>query len=736
MASLDIVELNEKNTWNNIPGQKTTQGGEIFNNLTSNKAVANYSHAEGSGTIAYAIASHAEGEGKKLCNITLTGNANSTAYKGTISNSQTNLKYIHIGNLVRYNNIYAKIIGVNDPEGIITVDKTLSTTAISNVTAQLYSGATGYASHVEGYISAAGGDYSHAEGYDTLASGNNSHAEGQQTTASGENSHAEGYSAIAEGNYSHAEGQKTEAIGNNSHAEGYQAIAEGNYSHAEGYKTKAIGENSHTEGYETLTSGDYSHAEGYYTKAIGNYSHAEGYVRDTSSPDNLEEITLTGAKNATTYTYNSIPAWATIGDIIENNDTYAKITAINWANSTITLDKTLSSLEALDNTKVFKIENGVIAYGEASHAEGLFSQAIENYSHAEGSTTIAKGSSSHAEGNQTLANGNYSHAEGGYTLALGRGSHAEGDNLNYPHSKIKITGNASATTYTLISNSIIEEGETIVYYNSESSFATAKVISVNSTNKTFTVDKTLSSKAITQEIAFSLTSGALGIGSHIEGEGALASGSFSHAEGQKTIASGSRSHAEGAETIASGSVSHAEGNQTTASGNYSHAEGRGSIASSYQSHAEGYYTVAAGASSHAEGYYTIAAGEHQHVQGKYNIEDTEKIYSHIVGNGTSTTRSNAHTLDWSGNAWYAGNISAQGLTGSTTSTNYTHSVVVNSTTGQLEKVRPIDLNRKMASEAVGTDYSNLKLRGIKAGTSDLTAGVSELASGTLYIVYE
>jgi hypothetical protein len=192
MASLDIVELNEKNAWNNIPGQKTTQGGEIFNNLTSNKAVANYSHAEGSGTIAYAIASHAEGEGKKLCDIKLTGDANSTTYEGTISDI-ANLKYIHIGNLVYYNNTYAKIIGVNDPEGIITVDKTLSTTAISDVTAELYSGATGYASHVEGYISTASGDYSHAEGYDTLASGNNSHAEGKQTTASGDTSHAEGY---------------------------------------------------------------------------------------------------------------------------------------------------------------------------------------------------------------------------------------------------------------------------------------------------------------------------------------------------------------------------------------------------------------------------------------------------------------------------------------------------------------------------------------------------------------
>ena len=32
-------------------------------------------------------------------------------------------------------------------------------------------------------------------------------------------------------------------------------------------------------------------------------------------------------------------------------------------------------------------------------------------------------------------------------------------------------------------------------------------------------------------------------------------------------------------------------------------------------------------------------------------------YAHIVGNGTSdTARSNAHTLDWQGNAWFAGDV--------------------------------------------------------------------------------
>ena len=41
-------------------------------------------------------------------------------------------------------------------------------------------------------------------------------------------------------------------------------------------------------------------------------------------------------------------------------------------------------------------------------------------------------------------------------------------------------------------------------------------------------------------------------------------------------------------------------------------------------------------------------------KGKYNIEDTSDKYAHIVGNGESdTARSNAHTLDWDGKAWFA-----------------------------------------------------------------------------------
>lgn len=134
---------------------------------------------------------------------------------------------------------------------------------------------------------------------------------------------------------------------------------------------------------------------------------------------------------------------------------------------------------------------------------------------------------------------------------------------------------------------------------------------------------------------------------------------------EKNIAVGQYSHAEGTFTAAVGDGSHAEGCITTASGIYSHAEGYNTKAIASSSHAEGASTKALGFESHAEGKGTIASGEVQHVQGQYNIEDTENKYAHIVGNGVYATRSNAHTLDWEGNAWYQGDI----YVGSTSGTN-------------------------------------------------------------------
>ena len=177
------------------------------------------------------------------------------------------------------------------------------------------------------------------------------------------------------------------------------------------------------------------------------------------------------------------------------------------------------------------------------------------------------------------------------------------------------------------------------------------------------------------------------------GENCVASGKSSISVGHSTEATELTAQAFGWYTQANARFSHAEGYYSKVSTNasekvatyevesgagiYGHAEGVGTLVTGgIGAHAEGAGTLASGSSSHAEGYKTIASGENQHVQGKYNIEDSSGAYAHIVGNGTMPSqRSNAHTLDWSGNAWYAGTVEGKAL------------ILPSSTSGSTKKFR-------------------------------------------------
>lgn len=165
-----------------------------------------------------------------------------------------------------------------------------------------------------------------------------------------------------------------------------------------------------------------------------------------------------------------------------------------------------------------------------------------------------------------------------------------------------------------------------------SSGAYSSILDIDTVNQTIKIHRTYGNAAITNleiKIFYKYT---------------IFSGDYSHCEGRFNSVIGNRSHAEGNHVQTFSNAAHGEGYQTKAFGQYSHVEGRNAIAQ--------------GISSHAEGSYTIASGTVQHVQGKYNIEDSTNTYAHIVGNGSSSARSNAHTLDWNGNAWYAGKVSA------------------------------------------------------------------------------
>lgn len=108
-------------------------------------------------------------------------------------------------------------------------------------------------------------------------------------------------------------------------------------------------------------------------------------------------------------------------------------------------------------------------------------------------------------------------------------------------------------------------------------------------------------------------------------------------------------------------------------GAYSFAVGRGNKASGYTSCAIGCLSVAigdfafaTGRSSCANNDYSIAMGyqtmtnlDCQTVIGQLNKKDSTSIF--VIGNGTNdANRSNAFTVDWDGNTWAAGSITATG----------------------------------------------------------------------------
>jgi hypothetical protein len=145
---------------------------------------------------------------------------------------------------------------------------------------------------------------------------------------------------------------------------------------------------------------------------------------------------------------------------------------------------------------------------------------------------------------------------------------------------------------------------------------------------------------------------ALNDGCHVEGVSCIANGYWSHAEGEMTRVTSYASHAEGSYTkMPDGTTRYG-----TASGYASHIEGGGCHAEASCSHSEGLATTTKGNYSHSEGRYTIASSPAQHVEGVANIEDAASTYIHIAGNGDWDSRSNAHTLDWEGNAWFSGDI--------------------------------------------------------------------------------
>ena len=450
----------------------------------------------------------------------------------------------------------------------------------------------------------------------------------------------------------------------------------------------------------TLPTGDNIDQNTIYLKLADDPDTNNNYVEWISVNGNWE---IVGGSGSTLTAGNGI----TINNkVISSNNSYllngSKIGSLRASNTTSEsslYEMGFYSFAEGQHTKASGISShaegsDTTASGQSSHAEGYNTTASGNYSHAEGSATTASNQGSHAEGSNSTASAAYAHAEG-YSTASGEASHSEGQSTaSGTRSHAESSGTASGIEshaegrstaagtnqhaqgkYNIIDNSnkyahIVGNGTNssnrsnahTIDWNGLGWFAGGLKIGGTGQDdanaKTVaTTDQipTIPSNLPTNILNGSATGSLRGIESTEEGT-TYTIGRSAVSLGNTTEASGMYAFAEGFMNKASGMCSHAEGWGSNAIGDYSHSENV-STATGECSHAEGKGTNAIGSQSHAEGNNTKASGINSHVQGKYNIEDTQNKYAHIVGNGTNNSnRSNAHTLDWNGNAWYQGDV--------------------------------------------------------------------------------
>lgn len=599
------------------------------------EATASYSHAEGYLTKATGTASHAEGYHSYTKGVHSHAEGEFTTTEGLASHAEGYSTYAK--------GLYSHAEGCSAvAEGAYSHAEGWSSEAKGTSSHAEGTGTTanGHASHAEGHDTEANGDDSHAEGWFSIATGVRSHAEGYGSEAIGDNSHAEGYSTESNGANSHAEGHGSKTNGINSHAEGYYTTtnafashaegdgssANGYASHAEGSYTKANGLYSHAEGDSTIAQGVYSHAEGLNTKANGDGSHAEGrstIAKGASShaeginkePD--EHLYISSTSGYSTVCSVDGNPWTSC--VVVNKDGESnygfKLESDGYYKSQnfgIKESYALSQVQ-LDMVKSSKIYIHVRVDCESSDA--IFFSKLDTPFTA--SAVYENGTQARLYGKDYFTTVEYYVPAGKHTIDIKYRKDANGD-------EGKDQAEFRILSYTLNEAYI---GKILSYKNSQ-----AKIINVNTSTNTITLNEPLSLYAFSgQEVAI-LSSGALEEASHTEGYSTIAC-QYSHAEGEKTVASGQ--------------ASHAEGNNTRAAG--------------INSHSEGFETRALGEGAHVEGYRTYATGAYSHVEGRYNEIDQKGDYAHIVGIGTSPSdRRNGHAVDWKGNGTYAGMVTANG----------------------------------------------------------------------------
>ena len=315
-------------------------------------------------------------------------------------------------------------------------------------------------------------------------------------------------------------------------SEGYKTNASGDYSHAEGHSTNAVGKYSHAEGYGTVASGDYSHAGGCNTKASGNYSTIFGERNDSKT------ISLSGNANALTYSMN-------LSASLSSESLKGSVSSSGLFTSTALPTASSSSPSAftVKTTRVYTL-NGGCSYLYESHYSSsyggntYFTPEIYLFSSRTGANNFSglrKTYHANTDVIETITvpeNSTYYIVYYSSWTAYSKRTSTGSSGYIYFYTS---TGSYGSARGTPIIKEIINTEDIAPYQNGY--FSTGqRIISVSTANNTITLDRTLSTSAVSnQNFEIYLDRGAKGSGSFVVGLNNSANGAYQTVIGKNNL---------------------------------------------------------------------------------------------------------------------------------------------------------------------------------------------------------
>lgn len=598
---------------------------------------------------------------------TVIGEVTGTAFDGARGKALENKTDSHIGNTLNPHNVTKAQIGLENVDNTSDINKPISNAvqiALNNKQNTLVSGTN---------IKTINGQSILGEGDLSISGSSNVGEVDPNSNGTGEifNDYDSNH---ATGIYSHAENYQTSALGNKSHAEGDNTRAIGNRSHVEGYLTESKGECSHAEGKKDISEEtpffQRNRTLKLYTDSNKNYI----YLNKSNQQDSFN---LSGGE---LFKYNNI-----IYKIIfyNTNGSYFK-TSPNFLDN-VELPTSYNEAISIEIEPVTEIGTAI---GVSSHHEGTNNCAYGDNSHAGGNGCQAIGNNSFTHGKNLIASsdnqivfGQYNNYSENDIFQIGCGSDVyKGRRNALSVSNDGVTTVSSIKTQNITVSDRLISSNNIIIGNSTTNYITSAskglIIGDRGNNK-ITND---GQSGYTTYLVIGESNEVSGRGFIIVGDNNNASRTYSN----NSICVGLWNTICDSQSIAVGFNCTAYGNATVAFGGggiildigskdatsllqlyestYSQQNDSIHVAFAKQSMVTGKNNLALGLQSMSNGQGNVAKNDQEFVVGSFNdySSDTNNLF--VVGNGTShTSRSNAFTVDNSGNSSFSGKINCKGI---------------------------------------------------------------------------